>query len=96
MELYAVLPRPFPLDSRRAVLQITTMRTVVSLSLDPQLKKELDKAAKRTGMQKSDIMKQALKRYLIRSEFEALRERSIPFARKAGYYTDEDVFRDFS
>jgi len=41
-------------------------------------------------------MKQALKRYLIRSEFEALRERSIPFARKAGYYTDEDVFRDFS
>ncbi len=72
------------------------MRSVVSLSLDPALKKQLERVAKKSGIQKSDLMKEALRGYLIRKELQMLQERAQPYARKAGYYTDEDVFRDFS
>ena len=71
------------------------MRSIVSVSMEPELKKRLDRLAKQSGTQRSEIVSQALRRYVVERELELLREQIVPYARKAGYYTDEDIFRDF-
>ena len=72
------------------------MRSIVSVSMEPELKKRLDRLAKQSGTQRSEIVSQALRRYVVERELELLREQIVPYARKAGYYTNEDIFRDFS
>jgi len=64
--------------------------------MEPELKKRLDRLAKQSGTQRSEIVSQALRRYVVERELELLREQIVPYARKAGYYTNEDIFRDFS
>ena len=70
------------------------MRAIVSVSMEPELKRRLDRLAKKSGTQRSEIVSQALRRYMVEKELDLIREQVIPHARKAGYYTDEDVFRD--
>ena len=64
--------------------------------MDPDLEKRLDRAAKRSGRSRSEIVRDALRRQLAVEQFEDLRKRMMPFAEAAGYLTDEDVFRDVS
>jgi len=54
------------------------------------------KAARKSGKTRSEIAREALRRQLGISQFEALRRRIMPFAEARGYLTDEDVFRDVS
>ena len=76
---------------------LSYMKTsAVTIRLDPELQKQLDKLAKRTGKTRSDIVREALRRQLAVAQFEDLRKRIMPFAEAAGYLTDEDVFRDVS
>ena len=64
--------------------------------MDPDLEKQLERAAKRSGRSRSEIVRDALRRQLAVAQFEDLRKRIMPFAEAAGYLTDEDVFRDVS
>lgn len=52
--------------------------------------------AEPAGRNRSEIVREALRRHLAIQTFEALRQRAAPFAEAAGYLTDEDVFRDVS
>ena len=70
--------------------------SAVTIRLDPELQKQLDRLARRTGKTRSDIVREALRRQLAVAQFEDLRKRLMPFAEAAGYLTDEDVFRDVS
>lgn len=70
--------------------------SALTIRLDPELEKQLDRAAKRSGRTRSDIAREALRRQLALTQFEELRKRMMPFAEAAGYLTDEDVFRDIS
>ncbi|MDH3208570.1 MAG: ribbon-helix-helix protein, CopG family [Gemmatimonadota bacterium] len=70
--------------------------SAVTIRLDPELQKQLDKLAKRTGKTRSDIVREALRRQLAVAQFEDLRKRIMPFAEATGYLTDEDVFREVS
>ncbi|NNF13231.1 MAG: ribbon-helix-helix protein, CopG family [Gemmatimonadetes bacterium] len=70
--------------------------SAVTIRLDPELQKQLDRLAKRTGKTRSDIVREALRRQLAVAQVEDLRKRIMPFAEAAGYLTDEDVFRDVS
>jgi len=70
------------------------MRNVMSISVDASLEKQIEKTAKEYGISKSAIVKEALRRYFLQQSFENLRERLIPYAEKAGYFTDEDIFND--
>jgi predicted transcriptional regulator len=70
--------------------------SALTIRLDPELEKKLDRAAKRSGRTRSDIAREALRRQLALTQFEELRKRMMPFAEAAGYLTDEDVFRDVS
>lgn len=68
----------------------------LTIRLDPKLEKQLAALAKATRRQKSEIVRDALRRQIALARFRALRAASLPLAEAAGYLTDEDVFRDVS
>lgn len=73
------------------------MKTVsLTIRLDDDLNRLLEKVARRSGRNRSEIAREALRRQLRVSQFDALRRRMMPFAETRGYVTDEDVFRDVS
>ena len=45
---------------------------------------------------RSEVAREALRRYLMVMQFDELRRRMMPFAQARGYRTDEDVFADVS
>lgn len=70
--------------------------TTLTIRLDDKLDRELAKLARRTQRTKSDLAREMLRRRLVVEKFEEARRRILPYAEKAGYLTDEDVFRDVS
>ncbi len=68
----------------------------LTIRLDEDLDRLLTKASRQSGKNRSEIAREALRRQLRVSQFEALRKRIMPFAEARGYLTDEDVFRDVS
>ena len=71
------------------------MRKILSISLDQVTEQFLSKIAKSEKCSKSEIVKRALKKYSFSSQFKALRKSLKPYAEKAGYFTDDEIFRDF-
>jgi len=65
--------------------------SAVTIRLEPELQKLLDRVCKQSGRTRSDILREALKRQLSLVRFEQLRRRVLPFAEARGYLTDEDV-----
>lgn len=70
--------------------------STLTIRLDDQLERELDRACARTGRTRSDLARDALRRQLALLRFERLRKRVLPLAESQGYLTDEDIFRDVS
>ncbi len=70
--------------------------TTLTIRMDDDLSALLDRASKRTGRNRSDIAREALRRQLRITRFENLRKRVMPFAEARGYLTDDDVFKDVS
>ena len=68
----------------------------LTIRLDEDLEKMLAKAAKQSGKNRSEIAREALRRQLGVSRFDALRKKIMPFVEARGYLTDEDVFREVS
>jgi len=69
---------------------------VLTVRVGGELERELNRLSKKLGRTRSEIVRDALRRQLALLRFEAARHRLLPFAEKAGYLTDEDVFRDVS
>ncbi len=68
--------------------------STLTIRLYAELDKLLTKAAQQSGQNRSEIAREALRRQLRVSQFEALRRKIMPFAEARGYLTDEDVFRE--
>ena len=68
----------------------------LTIRLDEDLDRLLTKASKQSGMNRSELAREALRRQLRVSQFEALRKKIMPFAEAKGYLTDEDIFREVS
>ena len=68
----------------------------ITVRLDEELVPILDEVCQRSGRTRSEIMREALKRYLAQLRYEQLRRRVMPFAESRGYLTDEDVFKTVS
>jgi predicted transcriptional regulator len=68
----------------------------LTIRLDKDLDDLLTKASKRSGKNKSEIAREALRRQLRLERFEELRKRVMPFAEVRGYLTDEDIFSQVS
>ena len=70
--------------------------STLTIRLDKDLDKLLNKASKQLGKNRSEIAREALRRQLRISQFDALRKRIMPFAEARGFLTDEDVFSKVS
>jgi predicted transcriptional regulator len=70
--------------------------SAVTIRLEPDLQKLLDKVCKHSGRTRSDVLREALKRQLSVLRFEQLRRQVMPLAEARGYLTDEDVFKAIS
>ena len=68
----------------------------LTIRLDEELSRLLDEAARKSGRNRSDIAREALRRQLRLSQFEAIRKRIMPLAEARGFLTDEDVFSHVS
>ena len=63
----------------------------ITVRLEHDLEPLLDEVCRRSGRTRSDVVREALRRYLANLRFEQLRRRVMPFAEVRGYLTDEDV-----
>ena len=70
--------------------------STLTIRLDKNLDDLLTKASRRSGRNRSEIAREAQRRQLRISQFDALRQRMMPFAEARGYLTDEDVFDEVS
>lgn len=70
--------------------------TTLTIELDEKLDAELRQYVARTGMRKSDFVREALRRQLAVAHFKDIRRRVAPFAKATGWLTDEHVFRNVS
>ena len=68
----------------------------LTIRLDKDLQELLSRASKRTGRNRSEIAREALRRQIRLENFEELRRRIMPFAEARGYLTDEDIFSKVS
>ena len=72
------------------------MRTVLSVSLPENMSKELDRIAKITGRNKSDIVKESLSMFLWEMKLKAVQKKLGTKAKKLGMVSEEDVFKAIS
>ncbi len=72
------------------------MRGTITLRLPEKLQKDLDKVVKAEKTSKSDIIRDAIERYIALKRFQQLRKKVLPFAEAEGLVTDEDVFKAIS
>jgi len=62
--------------------------SAVTIRIEPDLKRLLDKVCRQSGRTRSDIIRDSLKRQLSMIRFEQLRCQVLPFAEALGYLTD--------
>jgi metal-responsive CopG/Arc/MetJ family transcriptional regulator len=72
------------------------MKNTITIRLPKKLQKELEAAAKIEKTTKSEIIRDAISRYLAVRRFHQLRKKVLPFAEAQGLLTDEDVFKAIS
>ena len=65
----------------------------ITLRVPDDLDQELEKRSAEAGLSKSDLAREALRRYLRVADLQSLRARLVPKAQARGIHTDEDVFR---
>jgi metal-responsive CopG/Arc/MetJ family transcriptional regulator len=69
------------------------MRATLTISLPPDLRREVGRAAKGLGVTESEFVRRAVQNELWTDAFNQSRRVLVPKARAKGIYTDEDVFK---
>ena len=64
-----------------------------TVELPRELVEEIDAVAARNGVERMDIIREAVRDFLFFSRSRDLRTRMMEEAREQGLFTDEDVFR---
>lgn len=72
------------------------MRATLTVSLPAEMNRQLTALVKRSGKSRSQIVQSALRRQIAIERFRRLRAKFVPKGRKAGFFTDEDVFKAIS
>ncbi|MBI5286043.1 MAG: ribbon-helix-helix protein, CopG family [Deltaproteobacteria bacterium] len=66
------------------------------MRLPEKLQQELETVVKKEKTSKSEVIRDAISRYLAVKRFKQLRKQVLPFAEAEGLLTDEDVFKTIS
>ncbi|MFH0801544.1 MAG: ribbon-helix-helix protein, CopG family [bacterium] len=69
------------------------MRESISISLPTPMRQRLDRFIRAGRLNRSDIVREALRQYFAREEFRRLRSLMVPEAEERGIFTDDDVFK---
>ena len=72
------------------------MRETITIRLPEKLQRDLEKVVKAEKASKSEVIRDALERYISLKRFQQLRKKVLPFAEAEGLITDEDVFKAIS
>lgn len=72
------------------------MRATLTVSLPDKISRDLAALVKRSGKSRSHVVQEALRRQIALERFHHLREKFVRKGRKAGFHTDEDVFKTIS
>lgn len=72
------------------------MSDTITIRLSKKLQKELNVVTKTEKTSKSEVVREAVSRYLAVKRFQQLRKQVLPFAEAEGLLTDEDVFTAIS
>ncbi|MCX8510747.1 MAG: ribbon-helix-helix domain-containing protein [Chthoniobacteraceae bacterium] len=72
------------------------MQSILTIRLDEDLDILLERVCARSGRNRSDVVRDALRRQLAVTAFDQLRSLTMPFAEAKGFLTDEDVFEAIS
>ncbi len=72
------------------------MKDTITIRLPEKLQKELNVIVKAEKASKSEIIRDAIERYLALKRFQQLRRKVLPFAEAQGLITDEDIFKAIS
>lgn len=70
--------------------------TTLTIRIDDEFDAELSRLAEAARRTKSDLVREMLRRETALAAFDLARRELVPLAERAGYLTDEDIFRDFS
>jgi predicted transcriptional regulator len=65
----------------------------ITLRVPDELDDALERQSNAAGVSKSDLAREALRRFLVVSEFQRLRAKLVRRAQARGIHTDDDVFR---
>ena len=65
----------------------------ITLRVPDELDEALERQSQAAGVSKSDLAREALRRFLAVSELQRLRAKLVPRAQAQGIHTDDDVFR---
>jgi predicted transcriptional regulator len=72
------------------------MQAILTIRLDDDLDNLLEKVCTRSGRNRSEVVRDALRRQLAVTALDQLRSLTMPFAEAKGFLTDEDVFEAIS
>ena len=72
------------------------MKDTITIRLPEKIQKELEAVVKIENTSKSEIIREAISRYLASKRFQQLRKKVLPFAEAQGLITDEDIFKAIS
>jgi len=72
------------------------MTDTITIRLPEKLQKELEVIVKEAKTSKSEIIRDAIARYISIRRFQQLRKQVLPFAEAKGLLTDEDIFKIIS
>jgi len=86
------LPGRFVLQCLTAFLGEFGMGATVTIRLEEALQARLSRLSDASGRTRSDLVREALERQLALIEFSNARRKTRPFAERAGWLTDDDVF----
>jgi len=72
------------------------MPETITIRLPEKLQKELDVVTRKEKISRSEVIREALVRYIAIKRFQQLRKQALPFAEAEGLLTDEDIFKAIS
>ena len=68
----------------------------LTVRIDDDMERQLNQLAALRGVSRSDLVRDLLRRHLVVELVDQARKDLVPLAEAAGWFTDEDVFRDIS
>ena len=72
------------------------MSETIPVTLPDNLVAGVDALSEADGVSRDQLIRSAIEEYLADRKFHDLRARVVPQAQRAGFYSDEDVFREVS